>query len=72
VHRIFPLQPGAHSPENLRGAVKASVQALTPHKINVLFLHAPDRTVSFEDIAREINELHKEGLMCVLPCLSVS
>ncbi|KAJ7842241.1 NADP-dependent oxidoreductase domain-containing protein [Mycena olivaceomarginata] len=61
--KIFPLQPGAHSPENLRGAVKASVQALAPHKINVLFLHAPDRTVPFEDIAREINELHKEGLI---------
>ncbi|KAF7332924.1 Aldo/keto reductase [Mycena venus] len=61
--KIFPLQPGAHAPENLRGAVKASVEALSPHKINVLYLHAPDRSVPFVDVAREINELHKEGLI---------
>ncbi|KAJ7239795.1 NADP-dependent oxidoreductase domain-containing protein [Mycena haematopus] len=61
--KIFPLQPGDHSPENLRTAVKACVETLAPHKINVLYLHAPDRSVPFVDIAREINELHKEGLI---------
>ncbi|KAF8215712.1 NADP-dependent oxidoreductase domain-containing protein [Mycena galopus ATCC 62051] len=61
--RIFPAQPGAHSPENLRAAVEASVKDLGGHKINVLYLHAPDRSVPFVDIAREINELHKKGLI---------
>ncbi|KAF7340913.1 Aldo/keto reductase [Mycena sanguinolenta] len=61
--KIWPLEPGAHSPENLRAAVEACVEALAPHKINVLYLHAPDRSVPFADIAREINELHKRGLI---------
>ncbi|KAJ7861872.1 NADP-dependent oxidoreductase domain-containing protein [Mycena leptocephala] len=60
--KIYPIQPGAHAPENLRRAVKESVKALGPHKINVLYLHVPDRSVPFVDTAREINELHKEGL----------
>ncbi|KAF8215724.1 Aldo keto reductase [Mycena galopus ATCC 62051] len=61
--KIYPLQPGAHSPENLRASVKAAAEALAPHKINVLYLHAPDRSVPYVDIAREVNELHKEGLI---------
>jgi aflatoxin B1 aldehyde reductase len=64
-HRIYPARPGAHAPDNLRRTVKESVEALGPHKINVLYLHSPDRSVPFVDVAREINELHKEGLLCV-------
>ncbi|KAJ7848074.1 NADP-dependent oxidoreductase domain-containing protein [Mycena leptocephala] len=60
--KIYATQPGGHAPENLRRTVKESVEALGPHKINVLYLHAPDRSVPFVNIAREINELHKEGL----------
>ncbi|KAJ7852538.1 NADP-dependent oxidoreductase domain-containing protein [Mycena leptocephala] len=62
-HRIYPAQPGAPAPDNLRRTVKESVEALGPHKINVLYLHSPDRSVPFVDVAREINELHKEGLL---------
>ncbi|KAF8215727.1 NADP-dependent oxidoreductase domain-containing protein, partial [Mycena galopus ATCC 62051] len=51
------------SPKNLRGAVKAAAEALASHKINVSYLHVPDRSVPFVDIAREVNELHKEGLI---------
>ncbi|KAJ7807643.1 NADP-dependent oxidoreductase domain-containing protein [Mycena leptocephala] len=60
--KIYATQPGGHAPENLRRTVKELVEALGPHKINVLYLHAPDRSVPFVDIAREINELHNEGL----------
>ncbi|KAJ7239763.1 NADP-dependent oxidoreductase domain-containing protein [Mycena haematopus] len=63
VLRSFPFQAGGHSPENLRAAVKTSAESLAPHKINVLYLHIPDRSVPFVDIAREINELHKDGLI---------
>ncbi|KAK7063601.1 Aldo/keto reductase [Favolaschia claudopus] len=61
--KIYPMQPGAHAPENLRASVKESIAALGSHKINVLYLHAPDRSVPFADIAKEVNEMHKEGLI---------
>lgn len=62
-YRIYPVQPGDHAPEKLRAAFEKSVQALKPHKINVLYLHAPDRTVPFVDTAREVNDLYKRGFL---------
>ncbi|KAL1752407.1 NADP-dependent oxidoreductase domain-containing protein [Schizophyllum commune] len=59
--KCFPAQPGDHSPEKLREAVEASARTLASHKINVFYLHSPDRSVKFEDTCRAINELHKEG-----------
>ncbi|KAL1738014.1 NADP-dependent oxidoreductase domain-containing protein, partial [Schizophyllum fasciatum] len=59
--KCFPAQPGDHSPERLREAVEASARTLAPHKINVFYLHSPDRSVKFEDTCRAINELHNEG-----------
>lgn len=60
------MEPGYFSPANLRAVFKESLKALGNHKIRVFYLHFPDRSVeqaSFEDILREVNEFHKEGLM---------
>ena len=38
-----------------------SEKALAPHKINIFYLHAPDRSVPFEDTLRAVNELYQEG-----------
>lgn len=59
--KIFPLKPGDHAPERLRELVGESIKALGPYKIRVLYLHAPDRSVPFEDTLRVVNELYKEG-----------
>lgn len=61
--RAFPVTPGDHSPEKLRASVETSIKALGPYKINIFYLHAPDRSVPFEDTLREVNELHKKGLL---------
>lgn len=66
VIRILPVEPGYFAPEKLRAVFNESVKALGPHKIRVYYLHAPDRSeqsAPFEDTLREINELHKAGLM---------
>ncbi|EGN95084.1 hypothetical protein SERLA73DRAFT_77091 [Serpula lacrymans var. lacrymans S7.3] len=60
--KSFPEAPGDHSPEKLRATVKKSVEVLFPHKIRVFFLHAPDRSVSYEETLRGVNDLYKEGL----------
>ncbi|KAE9396853.1 Aldo/keto reductase [Gymnopus androsaceus JB14] len=59
--KIAPHFPGAHAPEALRKAVQDAANALAPHKIRILYLHYPDRSVPYEDTLREIDALHKEG-----------
>ncbi|OJA19878.1 hypothetical protein AZE42_12800 [Rhizopogon vesiculosus] len=58
--KVWPVNPGDHSPEKLRSIFLTSLQHLK-HNVRVLYLHAPDRSVPFEDTVREINNLYKEG-----------
>lgn len=58
--------PGDHTPAKLRESIEASLKALAPHKIRVFFLHVPDRSVPYEETLRGVNELYKEGLLCVI------
>lgn len=52
----------SHSPSNLRQFLLLSLAALKAEKIDMWYLHAPDRTTPFEDTLRVVDELHKEGL----------
>ncbi|KAH9934762.1 Aldo/keto reductase [Fomitopsis serialis] len=60
--KVFPVNPGDHSPEKLRAIFQTSLKLLTPLKARVLYLHAPDRSVPFEETLHEVNELYKQGL----------
>ncbi|KAA1473823.1 Aldo/keto reductase [Dentipellis sp. KUC8613] len=59
--KIYPAQPGAHSPAQLRATLDVSLKALRPHTIRILYLHAPDRSVPYVDTLRAIDELYREG-----------
>ncbi|KAF7976453.1 hypothetical protein HWV62_6699 [Athelia sp. TMB] len=64
--KIYPMEPGYFAPANLRAVFQESLRALGNQKVGVFYLHFPDRSAeqaSFEDILREVNEWHKEGLM---------
>ncbi|PVH72723.1 Aldo/keto reductase [Cadophora sp. DSE1049] len=50
-----------HGPEHLRIALKKSLEALKTDKIDMWYLHAPERSTPFETTLREINNLYKEG-----------
>jgi len=45
----------------LRTHLNISLKALQLDKIDLYYLHAPDRTTPFEETLREVNALHKEG-----------
>lgn len=60
--KVFPVKPGAHSPAVLRSEFLTSLRALNRSKARVFYLHAPDRSVPFEDTCREVNKMHQEGL----------
>ena len=50
-----------HSPEDLRKGLIRSLKALKTNKVRTWYLHGPDRTVSFEETLREVNNLYREG-----------
>ncbi|KZT68969.1 Aldo/keto reductase [Daedalea quercina L-15889] len=60
--KVYPVNPGDHSPEKLRAIFQTSLKLLSPLKARVLYLHAPDRSVPFEETLHEVNELYKQGL----------
>ena len=50
-----------HSPADLRAGLMASLKALKADKIDLWYLHGPDRKTPFEDTLREIDKLRQEG-----------
>ena len=50
-----------HRPADLRKHLLLSLEALKTNKINMWYLHGPDRKTPYEETMREVNELHKEG-----------
>lgn len=57
--------PGTHTytltPADVRRGLEDSLKALQTEKIDMFYLHGPDRKHPFEDTLREVNELYKEG-----------
>ncbi|KAG9002396.1 hypothetical protein FRB94_013310 [Tulasnella sp. JGI-2019a] len=63
--KVAPIgDPGAHKPENLRRIFHESLSHFRPRgiKIRVLYLHAPDRSVPYEETVAELDKMYKEGL----------
>ncbi|KAL9113881.1 MAG: hypothetical protein Q9227_002015 [Pyrenula ochraceoflavens] len=62
VGRGMPGKEWSHRPEDLRENLRLSLAALKADKIDMWYLHGPDRTTPYIDTLREVNELHKQGL----------
>ena len=50
-----------HSADDVRRGLEDSLKALKGEKINMFYLHGPDRQTPFEETLREVNALHKQG-----------
>ena len=59
--KCYPHEPGMHKPATLRANLDRSLRELKTDCVDIFYLHAPDRSVPFEDTLRECNALHKEG-----------
>lgn len=51
----------SHRPDDVRRGLMESLQALGASKIDMWYLHGPDRKTPLEDTLREVNKLHQEG-----------
>ncbi|KAI1376957.1 NADP-dependent oxidoreductase domain-containing protein [Hypoxylon crocopeplum] len=67
--KLYPtaLRPGMteyhyhHTPDDLRRGLMSSLSRLKTKKVTTWYLHAPDRTVPFEETLREVDKLYREG-----------
>eukprot|EP00026_Physarum_polycephalum_P012412 Phypoly_transcript_12716.p1 GENE.Phypoly_transcript_12716~~Phypoly_transcript_12716.p1 ORF type:complete len:333 (+),score=58.42 Phypoly_transcript_12716:105-1103(+) len=60
--KVFPVPGYEHTSEGIRKALTDSLTALQVKKVDIYYLHAPDRKTPYIDTCRTMNELHKEGL----------
>jgi aflatoxin B1 aldehyde reductase len=51
----------SHKPKDLRAGLMASLKALKTDKLEIWYLHGPDRETPFKDTLGEVNKLHEEG-----------
>ena len=59
--KCYPVQPGAHTAERLKASANKSLRELGADCVDIFYLHAPDRSVPFEETLKACNDLHKEG-----------
>jgi aflatoxin B1 aldehyde reductase len=59
--KLYPRASERHTPEELRRTLEKSLAALRTEKVELFYLHAPDRTVPWEVTFKAVDELHKEG-----------
>lgn len=53
--------PGSLSEKNILENCAKSIAALKQDKVDIYYLHGPDRTISLEEQCRAINTLYKQG-----------
>lgn len=59
--KVYPEEDGMHEPSQLRMHFTTSLRELGTESVDIFYLHAPDRTVPFEDTLSEVNKLYQEG-----------
>lgn len=59
--KVKSFAPGDHKSEAVHASVKESFDLLGVDKVNILYLHAPERTTPFEETLRAIDEVYKQG-----------
>ncbi|OJI96819.1 hypothetical protein ASPVEDRAFT_36205 [Aspergillus versicolor CBS 583.65] len=59
--KVYPTAPGLHKPDALRERFETSLKELGTDQVDIFYLHAPDRSVPFDETLEAVNELHKEG-----------
>ena len=59
--KVYPVEAGMHKPKKLRQIFEISLRELGQESVEIFYLHAPDRSVPYEETLEEINKLYEEG-----------
>lgn len=57
----YPSEAGMHKPAVIREQLEISLKELKADCVDIFYLHAPDRSVPFDETLEAVNQLHKEG-----------
>ncbi|KAF9944805.1 Aflatoxin B1 aldehyde reductase member 2 [Mortierella alpina] len=60
--KVFPFSAGAHEAANLERGIRDALTALKSSKVDIFYLHAPDRSTPFERTLEAVNDLYNKGL----------
>ncbi|KAG0262629.1 hypothetical protein DFQ27_002250, partial [Actinomortierella ambigua] len=60
--KVYPEEAGDHAREKLHAKFRESLKALGVSKVRIFYLHAPDFFTPFEETAKAVDELYREGL----------
>lgn len=64
--KCYPEKPGWHSRSSIREILNTSLHELGTEQVDIFYLHAPDRSVSFEETIQACDELYREGKFKIL------
>lgn len=59
--KVYPKKPGDHAPENLIKAWDESLKNLGISEPDIFYLHAPDRSVPYEETLEAADKLYRDG-----------
>jgi aflatoxin B1 aldehyde reductase len=59
--KCYPDKPGKHAADPLKGSLNKSLRELGSDTVDIFYLHAPDRSVPFEETLQACNDMFKEG-----------
>jgi len=59
--KVTSWQPGAHSAAAIHDSVGKSLAALGTESVDIMYLHAPDRTTPFEETCRAMDAEFRDG-----------
>lgn len=59
--KCYPTEPGLHSAARITDTLNTSLKELRTDSVDIFYLHAPDRSVPFEETLEAVDKLHKEG-----------
>lgn len=59
--KCYPEQPGWHSKARIREIFETSLHELGTGQVQIFYLHAPDRSIPFEETLQTCDEMYREG-----------
>ncbi|KAF5863269.1 hypothetical protein ETB97_010391 [Aspergillus alliaceus] len=59
--KVHSWEPGSHRAERIAKSVADSLAALKTDKVNIMYLHSPDRSTPLEETCRAMDAEYREG-----------
>ncbi|KAI2605631.1 Aldo/keto reductase [Hypoxylon sp. NC1633] len=59
--KLWPLPAGSHEPEALTSTFETSLEELGTDSVDILYLHAPDRSVPFATTLAAVDKIYRAG-----------